>query len=340
MGHGCDPRWIGVTADAQTRAARPCDLRVPAGPGLRWRRTDELNLAKRGLWMRGQVRNLAGKGDAPALDPVVELGVPKAVNLGEATQTEVAQPVPAHPLPPIPGGARRPASRIIPTSSPQPATPSSARDRCTPLASCSRPAASSPPNSFKIPLMDAGRMSEEIVWTCCGAPPPSQGIGERRQGLAVAPLHGEPDRRRTVVLPGRADDRQVVVRALPAHLVSRQIHREPNWIRSHGLAGVVRRLRPSMGSHGGGCASVVSHKWLVFRREGFSCPTRRERRADPKRCVRSEPRRGTRKEPRPFGWLQECPGASCFVRPGPPRVGSVLTPCPRAFLGQRSTSDL
>ena len=29
--------------------------------------------------------------------------------------------------------------------------------------------------------------------------------------------------------------------------------------------------------------SVVSHKWLVFRREGFSCPTRRERRRGTRR---------------------------------------------------------
>lgn len=53
--------------------------------------------------MRGQVRSLAGMGNTPALDPVVELGAPQAVNLGEATQNGVSLPVLAHPLLPLPG---------------------------------------------------------------------------------------------------------------------------------------------------------------------------------------------------------------------------------------------
>ena len=79
--------------------------------------------------------------------------------------------------------------------------------------------------------------------------------------------------------------------------------------------------------------SDVSHQWLVFRREGFSCPTRRERRADPQRSVRSEPRRGTRKEPRPFAVAPRMP-RGFVVRPSQTAAGRLRPHAlPRGILG-------
>lgn len=46
---------------------------------------------------------LTGIGIAPAVDPVVELGVAQAVNLSEATQTEMSFAIFAHPLLSLPG---------------------------------------------------------------------------------------------------------------------------------------------------------------------------------------------------------------------------------------------
>ncbi len=87
-------------------------------------------------------------------------------------------------------------------------------------------------------------------------------------------------------------------------------------------------------------ASVVSLNWLVFRRKGFSPPTRRERRAYPLRSVRSEQQGGRRKGLRPEGLRRKWPGALLLVSHSPRRGCSFLAPRPKPFWAQRTTSQL